>query len=86
VITDFLKTTRSKEELRHALEVLRDFKQCESKEEWALIPFAAWAKLEQLEEFLAHLVDGAPLAKDTVAYIELLNAGGNPWFTSEIRL
>lgn len=69
-ITDFLKTVRSKDELQAALEVLREFKACESEEEWAYIPFAAWAKLEQLEEFLAHLVEGAPLATDTLAYIK----------------
>jgi hypothetical protein len=74
VITDFLKTTRSKDELKHALEVLREFKECESTEEWAMISFAAWAKLEQLEEFLSHLVEGAPLADDTVEYMKRPNA------------
>lgn len=69
MITDFLKTTRSKNDLRIALEVLREFKECESGQEWAMIPFAAWAKLEQLEEFLTHLVEGAPLKDDTIAYI-----------------
>lgn len=74
MITDFLKTTRSKDELKHALEVLREFKNCESQEEWLEIMFAAWAKLEQLEEFLAHMVEGAPLADDTVRYMERPNA------------
>ena len=74
MITDFLKTPRSKEELKAALDVLREFKECESSEEWLAIPFAAWAKLEQMEEFLAHLVEGAPLADDTVAYMERSNA------------
>jgi len=69
-ITDFLKTKRSKEELKIALDVLREFKDCESFEEWAGIPFHAWGKLEQLEEFLAHLVNGDPLARDTKAYIK----------------
>lgn len=70
MITDFLKTNRSKDELRIALEVVREFKECESGQEWAMISFAAWAKLEQLEEYLAHLVEGAPLKKDTIAYIK----------------
>ena len=70
MITDFLQTTRTKEELKTALEVLREFKGSESREEWLMIPFAAWAKLEQLEEFLAYLADGDPLAKDTQDWIE----------------
>ena len=69
MITDFLKTQRSKEELVAALAVLREFKNCESQEEWLEIPFMAWTKLEQLEEFIAHLVEGTPLGEDTVAYI-----------------
>lgn len=80
MITDFLKTTRSKDELNHALEVLREFKGCESQDEWLMISFAAWAKLEQMEEFLAHLVEGAPLADDTVAYMKRsnTNSGTDP--------
>jgi hypothetical protein len=67
-ITDFLKTKRSKDELRVALDVLREFKGCESMEEWVGIMFSAWAKLEQLEEFLDHLVNGAELREDTKRY------------------
>ena len=67
-ITDFLDTQRSAEQLTVAVAVVREFKECESPEEWASIPFAAWAKMEQLEEFLAHLVENAPLQEDTVAY------------------
>jgi len=33
------------------------------------IPFAAWAKLEQLEEYLDHLVNNVALDKDTINYI-----------------
>ncbi len=62
-------TKRKKRDLRTALEVLREFKGCESQDEWLGIPFAAWAKLEQFEEFLAHLVEHQPLAPDTVEYI-----------------
>ena len=77
MITDFLKTERSKDELKHALEILREFKGCEIQDEWLMIPFAAWAKLEQMEEFLAHLVEDAPLADDTVEYMKRSNAAGN---------
>lgn len=69
---DFLKTPRTKDELKTALAVLREFKQCESQEEWLYAPFVAWAKLEQLEEYLAHLVEGAPLEQDTLAQIDKL--------------
>ena len=70
MITDFLKTKRSKAELRTALAVLLEFKECESAEEWALIMFSAWVKLEQLEEFLKHLVNGEPLKASTIEYME----------------
>lgn len=69
MITDFLKLSFTAEELATTLRVLRAFKACESTEEWLSIQFAAWAKLEQLEEFLAHRVDGEPLEPDTLAYI-----------------
>tara|TARA_R100000656_G_scaffold61465_1_gene47484 strand:- start:16754 stop:16984 length:231 start_codon:yes stop_codon:yes gene_type:complete len=68
-ITDFLKTKRKKHDLKIALEILREFKSCESKLEWMAIPFAAWAKLEQLEEYLDHLVNNVALDKDTINYI-----------------
>jgi hypothetical protein len=70
MITDFLKTKRTKEELKAALKVLTEFKECESQEEWLEIPFMAWTKLEQLEEFLKYLVDGEPLEDDTVEYMK----------------
>ena len=69
MITDFLKTKRSKDDLKIALEVLREFKSNESTEEWAMTAFAAWAKLEQFEEYLSHLVEGHPLKEDTIAYM-----------------
>ena len=72
-ITDFLKTERSKEELKTTLDVLHEFKRCESMEEYVGVPFSAWAKLEQLEEFLAHKVTGADLKEDTIAYIKLVD-------------
>lgn len=70
MITDFLRTKRPKRELAVALEVIQEFKSGESAEEWLGISFAAWAKLEQLEEYLEHLVNGAPLAEDTMKYME----------------
>ena len=74
-ITDFLKTKRSEKDLTIALDVLREFKAGENSEEWMELPFAAWAKLEQLEEFLDHLVNGTDLEADTIAYIERLSTG-----------
>lgn len=71
-IADFLRTKRSKKDLKAALDVIREFKDCESVEEWAMISFVAWAKLEQLEEYLGHLVDGDPLDADTIRYIKRL--------------
>jgi FixJ family two-component response regulator len=71
-ITDFLNAPFSQDALISALHVLRAFKDCESEEEYFDIQFASWAKLEQLEEFLAYLVDGAPLKDDTIAYIARL--------------
>lgn len=68
-ITDFLKTKTKKEDLKSALSVLREFKSLEGEREWMNIPFMAWIKLEQLEEFLAYLVDGEDLKEDTVKYM-----------------
>jgi len=70
MISDFLKTATPKADLAAALRVLREFKAGESREEWMRTPFACWVKLEQLEEFLAHLVEGAPLKDDTVAHLQ----------------
>ncbi len=69
MITDFLKTKTSKEDLKIALKVLKEFKSFESQREWALNPFSVWIKLEQLEEFLAYLVDGKDLEEDTIKYM-----------------
>ena len=69
MITDFLKTSRRKEELKIALDILLEFKKCESIEEWAMIPFVSWTKLEQLEEFLDYLVNGTDLNDDTKKYL-----------------
>lgn len=69
-ITDFLKTKTKKKDLNIALKILKEFKKCESKEEWFYIDFSAWAKLEQLEEYLEYLVNNKPLKEDTIAYIK----------------
>ncbi|WP_316979237.1 hypothetical protein [Shumkonia mesophila] len=66
MLIDFLKTQRSREDLKTALDVLREFKSCESDEEWFLCPCAAWTKLEQMEEYLAHLAADEPLEADTL--------------------
>ena len=71
MITDFLRTGRTKEELAAALEVLQDFKKCESATEWLALPFATWGKLEQLEEFLEYLVKDTPLKSDTLEYMKM---------------
>jgi hypothetical protein len=68
-ITDFLDTKITKKDLETALKVLHEFKSCESEGEYLSIPFAAWAKFEQLEEFLEHLVNKSPLKDDTIMYI-----------------
>lgn len=69
MITDFLETKRTKEELKTALEILLEFKSGENTEEWLSSPFVSWVKLEQLEEYLQHLVNGSDLKEDTVEYI-----------------
>jgi hypothetical protein len=58
MIIDFLHTTSSPADLQAALAIVREFKAHESPDEWLYCPFLAWAKLEQLEEFLAYLVEG----------------------------
>lgn len=73
MITDFLKLPINKDSLKTTLDVIKAFKKCESREEWLAIPFSAWAKLEQLEEFLEHLVNNEPLRKDTLEYIQSQN-------------
>jgi hypothetical protein len=52
----FLGTKRSAEDLKTALAVLLEFKECESQREWLLHPFATWGKLEQLEDYLTLLI------------------------------
>ena len=70
MIVDFLAMRHSPHELHVALRLLRAFKECESREEWAATPFTAWGKLEQFEEFLDHLSNGTPLKDDTREHLE----------------
>jgi hypothetical protein len=76
--TDFLKTATPKEKLVAALEVLREFKRCESDAEYLHRPFITWAVFEIFEEYLEYLVDNAPLKPDTVEYIKSLSEEGKP--------
>jgi hypothetical protein len=78
MIIEFLKTSTSKGDLATALRVLRGFKECESQREWAITPFLAWAKLEQLEEFLSYLVDGGELKDDTKRVLGIVDNGSRP--------
>lgn len=61
MITDFLKTKTSKRDLKTTLKVLREYKSCESEEEFFNILFSGWVKLEEFESFLEHLVEGKEL-------------------------
>lgn len=69
---DFLKTATPKDKLSAALDVLREFKQCESDDEYVHRPFVAWVAFEMLEEYLEHLVNGKSLKPDTIEYIQQL--------------
>lgn len=69
-IVRFLQKEFTEDELIHALRLVRIFKQCESQEEWLNINFDAWAKLEQLEEYLAFMNNESALKEDTIRYIE----------------
>lgn len=74
--TDFLKTATPKEKLAAALDVLHEFKSCESQAEYLHRPFLAWTVFEVLEEYLEHLVNDRPLKPDTVEYMQQLKLEG----------
>lgn len=61
MLLDFLQTKRSPAELRTALEVIREFKACESQEEYMGYMFATWHQLEHLEAMLESLLDGTQI-------------------------
>ena len=84
-ILTFLNTTRSKEELRTALSVIEEFKASESEAEWFGIMFSAWAKLEQLEDFLRLLTgEGADQVTDQIA-LDYFAALSEPEQTPDFR-
>ena len=63
MIEDFLKTKRDKKDLKIALEVIREFKSHESREEWLAYPILTWVKLEKLEGYLEELLNDADNCK-----------------------
>jgi hypothetical protein len=64
----FLKTTRTREELVTALDVLLEFKRLESEGEWLRVPFQCWDVFEAFEEALRLLTGrGARSVKDKTA-------------------
>ena len=56
-LLDFLKTSRSKDELKLCLDILEEFKDKESSTEWLMCPFITWSKLEQFQDYLRLLTD-----------------------------
>jgi hypothetical protein len=70
----FLRTDISKDDLATTLRVIAAFKACESREEWLSIPFAAWGKLEQLEDYLKLLTGTDAESVDDERAIEFLKA------------
>lgn len=57
MLLEFLKTKRTKKELNIALDILKEFKNCENLEEWVSCPFYLWTRLEQLEDYLGLLTN-----------------------------
>lgn len=57
MLLEFLKTTRTTEELNLVLDVLKEFKSHESDLEWAGCSFESWVKLEQFEDYLKLLTE-----------------------------
>lgn len=56
-LLDFLKTSRTKDELKLCLDILQEFKDKESQGEWLMVPFMAWSKFEQFQDYLRLLTD-----------------------------
>ncbi len=56
-LLEFLKTKRTKEELKLCLEILEEFKSCENQMEWMMCNFSTWVKLEQFQDYLRLLTD-----------------------------
>jgi len=70
MITDFLKSKRDIKELMIALDVINEFKKCETSNWWLKAPSKYWVKIEQLQEFLNHMVNGKPLTEETIEYMK----------------
>ena len=74
-----LRTKTATEKLNAALDVIEEFKNLESREEWFEIMFAQWGKLEQLEDALRLLTGrGASDVDD-----EIMLAAWNDWRNAE---
>lgn len=63
----FLGTSLPEDDLKTALRVIEAFKKCESADEWMSMPFSAWLRLEQLEDYLGMLTDPEHETDDTRA-------------------
>lgn len=59
-LNDFLKTARTKEDLKLCLDIINEFKNCETKEEWLFQSFESWQKLELLVTYLEGLTNPSP--------------------------
>lgn len=66
-LLNFLGTPIPVEDLKTALRVIEAFKKCESAAEWMDMPFSAWLRLEQLEDYLGMLTDPKHETDDTTA-------------------
>lgn len=52
MLLEFLKTKRKKEELIQTLDILKEFKNLESRKEWDFCSVECWIKFEQFEDYL----------------------------------
>ena len=57
MLADFIKTSRTNKELEMALSVIKDFKKCESIEEFMNDVLVSWQKLEMLEKMLETIIN-----------------------------
>jgi hypothetical protein len=71
MLKDFLNTNRSLEELAAALETVRDFRECESHAESKSVSLESWHMTDVLEDMLAYLVEGQPMAQETMTQLQL---------------
>ena len=57
MLLEFLKTKRTKDELKLVLDILKEFKNNESEKEFIYCSCESWIKLEQFEDYLRLLTD-----------------------------